>query len=505
MLVHEAACRSHRVVCVVGVAGSGKTLALRALADAYRGIDATILGAAPSGRAADELERATGIRIRTIHRLLLDAHREGGLPRGCLVVVDEAGMAETRVLAPLLHLVDRAEGKFLLVGDPAQLPAVGAGGLYQALCERLETVELTSNRRQRDPLEREALVRLRDGDAESYLAHAALRGRLAVDGNPMVAKGRLLSDWWREARRNPTLCVMLANRRADVDELNGAAHALMLRERRLGDRPVTLGDRDYRVRDNVICRRNDDRLGIRNGMRSTVISLEGDSLTLRDGAGTVRRVPFDYAAAHLDYGYALTGHAAQGVTVDRAFVLLHDQRALQEWGYVACSRARLETRLYLAERDYPERDTPFRAPDRGAPSERLARALECSSAEPLAIDQRRREDPVLSLVAKRQERLDWQRDRSSEHLANARRELASLRWWNRDRRAELEREMAFHQKALERADATSRQLDQQRNRREQRLARERERDKPMTLKPETPSRGHVVTVERERPGLGIEL
>ena len=60
---------------------------------------------------------------RTLHRLLLDAQREGGLPRGCVLVVDEAGMAETRVLAPLLQLVDDAEGKAILVGDPQ--PASG--------------------------------------------------------------------------------------------------------------------------------------------------------------------------------------------------------------------------------------------------------------------------------------------------------------------------------------------------------------------------------------------
>jgi ATP-dependent exoDNAse (exonuclease V) alpha subunit len=186
MLGHEAATRPDRVVCVVGVAGSGKTLALRALADAYRGIDVTVLGAAPSGRAADELQNATGIPSRTLHRLLLDAQRDEALPSRCVLVVDEAGMAETRVLAPLLRAVDRAEGKLLLIGDPAQLPAVGAGGLYQALCDRLDALELAGNRRQRDPLEREALARLRAGEPERYLAHAALHGRVAVDDNPTM-------------------------------------------------------------------------------------------------------------------------------------------------------------------------------------------------------------------------------------------------------------------------------------------------------------------------------
>src|SRR4029079_9630606 len=129
MLVHEASRRPGRVVCVAGAAGSGKTTALRLLADAYRESEVLVLGAAPSGRAADELQTATGVPSSTLHRLLLDAHREGGLPHGCVLVVDEAGMAETRILAPVLQLVEQAHGRAILVGDPHQLPPVGAGGL----------------------------------------------------------------------------------------------------------------------------------------------------------------------------------------------------------------------------------------------------------------------------------------------------------------------------------------------------------------------------------------
>ncbi len=117
MLVQEASCRPDRVVCVVGVAGAGKTTALRTLADAHRHAGITILGTAPSGRAADELEQATGIPSRTIHRLLLDTAGQP-LPRGCVLVVDEAGMAETRVLAPLLQLVDEAKGRCCCSATP---------------------------------------------------------------------------------------------------------------------------------------------------------------------------------------------------------------------------------------------------------------------------------------------------------------------------------------------------------------------------------------------------
>ncbi len=507
MFVHEAACRSDRVVCVAGVAGSGKTLALRALTDAYRDLDTTVLGAAPSGRAADELQNATGIRSRTLHRLLLEVEREDGLPHGCLLVVDEAGMAETRVLAPILHAVEQAEGKLLLVGDPAQLPAVGAGGLYQALCDRLDVVELAGNRRQRDPLEREALARMRDGNPELYLALSAQRGCLAVDENAAAAKERVLADWWQAARSNPTRSTMFAYHRADVDDLNQAAHALMLQGHRLREEAVTLGGSEYRVGEQVLCRRNDERLALRNGMLGTVVELDHDALLVRDRTRTVRRVPFTYASEHLDYGYALTGHAAQGVTVDRAHVLVPDQGALQEWGYVACSRARLQTRLYLAGNDTLERETPLRQPDPAGPPGRAARALQRSAAEPLALDQRNgRRDMILNEIAQQHEQVDRQRAHTAEQSARARRELQRLHRWNRGRRAELETEITRHEKALDRCDARAQQLRERAERRTRVLSFARRRDElARSLAPEPPRSSPAIKLDREPPGRGLEL
>ena len=51
-------------------------------------------------------------------------------------------------------------------------------------------------------------------------------------------------------------------------------------------------------------------------------------------------------AGHLDHGYAITAHRAQGATVDRAFVLGSDE-LYREWGYTALSRHRTEARFYV--------------------------------------------------------------------------------------------------------------------------------------------------------------
>lgn len=452
-LVREACLSSDRVVCAVGVAGSGKTTALRALDAAYREAGIPVLGAAPSGRAADELATAADIRSTTIHRLLLDAQHEGGLPRGCVLVIDEAGMAETRVLAPLLRLVDDAGGKAILVGDPGQLPAVGAGGLFAALCDRLDAIGLSENRRQHDPAERDALARLRAGDPEPYLSYAALSGRLRLNHDATSAKQQLLEDWWQAAEFDLAGTVMLAYRRDDVRELNDTARGLMLKAGRLGPESLQLGGREFRIGDRAICRRNDARCDVRNGTRGSVVRLDAvtETLTLRKDDGALRRINSLYAAEHLDHAYALTGHAAQGATVDRAFILVSDEGALREWGYVACSRARIETRLYLAA-ETVEREHPARPIDRPEPSARLARALERSTAQELALVQPRTSVP--SDVTRRAfEHARRQRERAlqlaEQRLAAADEKLRNLgRFGRRHHRTELEAEASLRRTAV---------------------------------------------------------
>jgi conjugative relaxase-like TrwC/TraI family protein len=503
MLVHEASRRRGRVLCIAGAAGSGKTTALRVVADTYREGDVPLLGAAPSGRAADELQAATGVPSSTLHCLLLDAHRAGGLPRGCVLVVDEAGMAETRVLAPVLELVEHAEGRAILVGDPHQLPSVGAGGLFPALCERLGAIDLSDNRRQRDLSERRALALLREGDPEAYLAHATKRGRLHLDHDPTEAKQRLLEDWWQVAQHDLPGSVMLAYCRSDVRDLNEAARTVLTRAGRLSPDALEAGGREFRVGDRVLCRHNDRALGVRNGTRGTIVDLDPSGLVLRTDRGVLRSLPLRYAETDLDHAYALTGHAAQGATVERAFVLLPAQGALREWGYVACSRARVETHLYLVERDVLERETPLREPSPAAPAERAARALERTSSELLAIDQsQEREDTAMRIVAQQLERLDQLRERRTEELAAAERELKSLHWWKRGRRLELETQVTQHRSELRRADEKHEQLRQHADRRSRFLALARERDElAPSLRPESPR----PRLEREPPGLGLEL
>lgn len=252
------------------------------------------------------------------------------------MIVDEAGMADSRTLTRLLLQVEAAQGRAVLVGDPAQLSAVGPGGLYQAIVERKGAIELSENHRQRDQLERQAHVLLREGRSSDYLAHAAGQGRLIVTDTGTEAKARLVADWWQAARADLVGSVMVAYRRADVAELNSVARVLLDQQGRLGrDRLRLENGLELSVGERILCIRNDRRLEIANGSRGTVVDVDWKERAVVVDLDDNRRVtlPARYLdAGHVSHGYAFTGHKTQGLTVERAFVLADDRRALKEWG-----------------------------------------------------------------------------------------------------------------------------------------------------------------------------
>src|SRR5205085_8321099 len=102
--------------------------------------------------------------------------------------------------------------------------------------------------------------------------------------------------------------------------------------------------------DRVVCKRNNSAVGVQNGTRATVTRIDSarQTLAITMDHGEQIDLPRRYVeGGHLRHGYALTGHTSQGLTVERAFVLGSDESRLKEWGYVAFSRARAATRIYV--------------------------------------------------------------------------------------------------------------------------------------------------------------
>lgn len=393
-MVRRFATTGNAIDIGIGPAGTGKT-AVMAVINQLAALTATpILGAALAGRTAAGLQAATGIPSATLTRLIGEGSRRG-LPPGVVVVVDEAGMVGTRQLAAVVGLVEAASGKLILIGDDRQLPEIGAGGLFRALATRLPVAELTTNVRQYDQWERTALSELRNGSIHQAIGAYQQRGRLIIGPSRSDTTARAVADWYQHVTEAGELTsgLLIAYNNDTVSELNQHARTLLGASGSLTGETVEAGERVFQAGDRILCRTNQSRLGVLNGDLGTVIAVDQvrTSLTVRlDRDTEPRHLPAWYLEqGHVDYGYAMTGHKAQGVTTDRTFVVVGGTTDRQ-WTYVALSRGREANTMYLADA-VPDEESCIHLThtDGDDALDRLTAALNRRSTHTAAIDHAR--------------------------------------------------------------------------------------------------------------------
>jgi conjugative relaxase-like TrwC/TraI family protein len=397
----------HGVSVIQALAGTGKTYTAGVLRQAYESAGHQVLGVAPTGRAARELTEEAGVPARTLDRMLLDLEQLGDeLPPGCVLILDEAGMAATRPSARLLQAAERAGAKVIVIGDPGQLASVQAGGWLAAVGRELGTIRLTEVMRQRDPGERRALGALHDHLPQRYLEWAGQAARIETFNGHADATEQAMSEWEVAAAEvGPSQAVMIARDNDTRAVLNDAARELWRALGLLGPEH-TYGSVEVAVGDRVICRRNDRMVDVDNGMRGTVRDLDDHRAVIDTDSGLVRELPAAYVAEHLEHAYALTGHGMQGGTVETALVVASPRDLTAGWSYTALSRARGQTRLLIHDHQLAEERSEF-APAEQAPTAarsdllaRVQRRMLERDDEDLAIEQLpaagRADDPAIA-------------------------------------------------------------------------------------------------------------
>ncbi len=360
---------SPRIVEVItGPAGSGKT---RTLAQAARAWAAAgkgeVLGIATS-QAARNVLAAAGVRVAENSSMFL-GHQPGrrgargarDIRPGTLLVVDEASMMSILDLADIVGLAANRGARVILAGDHEQLGAIESGGGMSLLAHHLGYVQLAEAVRFTASWERQASLRLRTGDVsalDEYHQHGRIRGgdpeqvmddavRMYV-ANYLAGRDTLLMIYDRARCRE-------ASRRIRDDLM----HLGIVDDRR----EVTLADgARASAGDLIICGHNDHALEA--GERGRTLAngdllrieqiLDGGKLLVRraldcDPATGERRWTkhaFTYSGySTADLGYAVTGHSAQGRSVQVGIPVVTGTEDRQ-WLYVAMTRgARSNTML----------------------------------------------------------------------------------------------------------------------------------------------------------------
>jgi conjugative relaxase-like TrwC/TraI family protein len=382
--VHAVASSGRRLDLLVGPAGTGKTTTLRALRTLWEGQHGpeTVVGLAPSAAAADVLGTELGIECENTAMWLTRHHHDRAhFQAGQLVIVDEASLAGTHTLDRITRAAVEAGAKVLLVGDPAQLPAAETGGALTLLTnERARTTgdvpNLIEVHRFHAAWEKRATLRLRDGDPailNAYQDHGRTQAGTTEDMTDAAYAA------WKADTEAGRSSVLVVPDTAMMNDLNRRARAERVLSGRVSEgQTVRLaGQTRASAGDMILTRHNDRTLRygyagwVRNGDRWQITTVHDDgSVTAQridpdadtDArnadrqrlSGQMVRLPAAYVAEHVDLGYAITAHRAQGLTVDTAYTVASPSMS-REYLYVALTRGRASNTVFVPV-DQPDRN-----------------------------------------------------------------------------------------------------------------------------------------------------
>lgn len=381
---------------IVGYAGAGKTTSLEVAKEIWSSSGYRIVGAAPTGRAAANLE-ALGISSKTLHKWEQEWERNREqLNNRSILILDEAGMVDSRRLHSLLKQSQERGFKIVLVGDPEQLSPIEAGAPTRAILEQVGFAELSSVVRQKKSWQQEATQHLATRQTERGLEAYHQKGFIHYS---LDAKERLIQDWAidlkqgqqddnqdKEATEKNASKLILAYTNKEVRDLNQLARSEARKAGQLlgPDQVLTITkslnletldkadtaqasyktprlireDRAFSVGDQVVFLKNDYGLDIRNGQRGRITDIQEGFLTVVKE--DKKAITFDIDAyGYIDHGYATTIHKSQGTTVDKTFVYANPGMD-SHLTYVALSRHRNDVQVYANTNTFYNKDRLFK-------------------------------------------------------------------------------------------------------------------------------------------------
>jgi conjugative relaxase-like TrwC/TraI family protein len=356
---------ANAIAVIEGAAGSGKTTSLRPIVEAHRAAGYHVIGSATAWRIAHQLRDDLGIEAKATD-VWLAGHAAGRpfLDDKTLLVVDEAGQLSSRQMHAVLSEVERSGAKLVLVGDRRQLQPIGAGGALSIVARATAFAHVDQVVRQREEWARQATMALAAGKTVEALSAYAEHGHVHLHTGPKDTVQAMVETWERSTLDGEAgASLLLARTNGQVREINAAVRTRLraagtLRGPEMAIDAVTASSQAYRldlaVGEEIRFLARHDSLGVINGTTAIVTALRqeasgdvkiGARIGNRDVSFTWSELADDSGKARLAHAYASTIYGAQGLTADRAFVLI-DPACDRHDAYVGLSRARDRTEIF---------------------------------------------------------------------------------------------------------------------------------------------------------------
>ena len=351
-----AVANANPIAVITGGAGTGKTTVLRAFFGVCGAAGWPVFAMALSGRAARRIAEATGHPATTIAGFLTRFNPDEA-PERAVVVIDEASMLDLPAAYRLIRHLPEVY-RFVLVGDPHQLPPVGPGLLLHELAHQdgIPRVELQQVKRYGGRIA-DAAIAIRLGQwpdlPDDPQAEIAFLPCALNNINDTVLE--LLTD---DPEGAQILCATRMAAAGGVTAINALCSAALHGNReellRWNAEFEAVQGTGFRVGSPVICLINDWEKNLQNGSLGAIVSVEppdrnappGQRLgVIRWDDGQARDLTPDLLP-HLELAYAITIHKAQGSQFPRIIVPVRQSRLLDRTLlYTAITRAQRQVIL----------------------------------------------------------------------------------------------------------------------------------------------------------------
>ncbi|HEY5224889.1 MAG TPA: MobF family relaxase [Microbacteriaceae bacterium] len=378
------------LVVVEGAAGAGKTTMLGVAIQAAAAEGRATRIVTPTKRAAQVAQQELGIPADSVAKLVHangwrwnrdgvwtrlavgDADPENGniytgpsaearLIRGERVVVDEAGMLDQDTALALLRITDEAGATLALVGDRAQLPAVGRGGVLDMAAQLSDhTVDMTTVHRFTDPEYADLTVRMRAGENPSPLFdQLRALGLIHLHESTETMQEAIAGT----ALDGATITVATND---EARELNERIRAERVQQGEVDGTRTTTGSDGLTIGagDVIQTRKNDSQLQVANRQTWTVQHVGEDGTVWASETGRRHKyqrtiaLPAEYVSKYTHLAYASTAYGVQGATVAESHTVLSD--ALDAAGvYVGMTRGQQANRLHIVAGDLDDAREQF--------------------------------------------------------------------------------------------------------------------------------------------------
>jgi hypothetical protein len=374
------------LVVVEGAAGAGKTTMLAAARDLAAADGLRFVVLAPTLRAANEAATSIGAQASSVHKLVHehgfrwdDDGRWSRLAVGDVdpttgaiydgpaeafavnadtrLVIDEAGMIDQDLAHALMTVANENDAPLALVGDRAQLPAIGRGGvLDMAVAAHPRPLDLSELYRFREEGYADLTLQMRDrAEPKALFDDLEARGNIVVHATADEAWEAITADVAARAEAGASVAVAVAtnDQATELNALVQAAHADAGRTRQPAVEVAGSDALTLRVGDRLMTRQNDAGLGVANRDTWTVDRVHRDgSVSVSEGAREAR-LPREYVEEHTHLAYASTEYGVQGATVDYGHGVVTDSSSAQAV-YVAATRGREHNALHIVAGDRDE-------------------------------------------------------------------------------------------------------------------------------------------------------